>query len=158
MAKRGGDGKDEGRKGGDDSYNGWMFLRDFSSGVFSLLNSGKVFPAFGLLLLAIAGMVLWRMPESELAGLVRGLFAVIRSSTGFLFACLVVTNLGWLWLLRRTKRIYQDEIDRLSDVRKQLMLGQDRSKFLTAHTTSNGTQKESYVLPPGATQPKKQRT
>lgn len=128
-----------------------------SPAIFSLLNSGKVFPAFGLMLLAIAGMVLVRMPESELAGLVREFFIVIRSSTGFLGACLVVTNLGWLWLLRRTKRIYQDEIDRLSEVRKALMLGQDKSTFLSAHTTSNGTQKESYVLPPGASHPNKQR-
>ncbi|MBU0917934.1 MAG: hypothetical protein KKD97_16450 [Gammaproteobacteria bacterium] len=158
MPKRGADAKSDGRKGGDDAYNVWMFFRDFFSGVFSLLNSGKVFPAFGLLLLSIAGMVLWRMPESELAGIVRDLFAVIRSSTGVLMACLLASNIGWLWLLRRTKRIYQDEIDRLSEVRKQLMLGQDKSKFLTAHSTSNGRQKESYMIPARATQPNKQRT
>ncbi len=159
MPKREEETKPKGSKASGASYGFWGFARDFFSGVFSLLNSGKVFPAFGLLLLVIMGIVVWRLPETELAGLVREFFALLRSSFGFAMSALVATNFGWLWLLRRQKEIYQGEIDRLSDLRSKLLLGENSSEFtpLKELHTSNGAQRESYVLPDATVPPKRKK-
>ena len=159
MPKREEETKSRGGKASGASIGFWSFARDIANGVFSLLNSGKVFPAFGLLLLLIMGLVVWRLPDTELAGLVREFFALLRSSFGFAMSALVATNLGWLWLLRRQKEIYQGEIDRLSDLRSKLLLGENSNDFtpLKELHTSNGAQRESYVLPDASAPPKRKK-
>lgn len=159
MPKREEETKPKGSKAPGASYGFWTFARDFSSGVFSLLNSGKVFPAFGLLLLVIMGVVVWRLPETALAGLVGEFFALLRSSFGFAMSALVATNLGWLWLLRRQREIYQGEIDRLSDLRSRLLLGENSNEFIPLKElhTSSGAQRESYVLPSTSIPPKRKK-
>ena len=149
MPKREEETKPKNGKSRGVSYGFWGFARDFSSGVFSLLNSGKVFPAFGLLLLVLMGFIAWRIPDTELAGLVREFFQLLRSSFGFAMSALIVTNVGWLWLIRRQREIYQSEINRLSDLRSKLLLGEKSSDFtpIKELDTSNGAQRESYVMP-----------
>ncbi|RVU47054.1 hypothetical protein [Rubrivivax rivuli] len=159
MPKREEETKPKTAKSPGASYGFWGFARDFSSGVFSLLNSGKVFPAFGLLLLVLMGLIAWRVPDTELAGLIREFFQLLRSSFGFAMGALIVTNVGWLWLIRRQREIYQSEITRLSDLRSKLLLGDKSSDFTPIKElhTSNGTQRESYVMPDSVTPSKRKK-
>ena len=159
MPKRDEETKAKSGKAASDTYGGWSFARDFSSGLFALLNSGKVFPAFGLLLLAIMGIIAWRIPETELGGLVRDFLFLLRSSFGFAVTALIVTNIGWAWLIRRQREIYQAEINRLSDLRSKLLLGESKGEFtpLRELHTSNGHQREAYFVPEGLSPQKRKR-
>ena len=142
------------------AYGRWDFARDFSNGLFGLLNSGKVFPAFGLLILCIVGLVAYRLPEAELGVVARELLEVLRSSFGFAIAGLIATNLVWAWLLRRMHGIYQAEIDRLADLRAELMREKNSGREfipIKEHRTSNGTHQEKYVLPEHSPTPKRKK-
>lgn len=138
--------KNAGRKG-QSTYGGWDFARDFAGGVFGLLNNGRIFPAFGLLILSLMGLVAWRLPEAELAGLVRDFFFVLRSSFGVMLALFVGSNLMWFWLSNRQKRIYENEIGRLSEIRSRLLHKGADIVQIKDHRSSNGEQKEGYILP-----------
>lgn len=131
---------------GPSPYGCWHFLRDFSNGVFSLLNSGKIYPTFGLLIIILAGIIAWRVPESEIAGLVSEFFSLFKETFSLLFL-LVISNAGWMYLMRKLRSIYQAEIDRLAEVRNELLRGKDNIKPLTVHHTSSGDQRESYIVP-----------
>lgn len=128
-------------------YGGWDFGRDFFSGVFGLLNSGRIFPAFGVLILALMGLVVWRLPESELASLAREFFGVLRSSFGLAMSLLVASNLMWAWLFKRQKRIYENEIDRLVEIRSELLHQGSNIIPIKNHRSSDGEQIEGYILP-----------
>lgn len=129
------------------TYGGWEFARDFSSGVFGLLNTGRVFPAFGLLILVLMGLVVWRLPETELALVVKDFLNLLRSSVALAFVLLVTSNLTWFILFRKQKRIYENEINRLADIRSNLLhLGHERVQ-IDDHRSSDGVQAESYIFP-----------
>lgn len=128
-------------------YGGWDFGRDFFNGIFGLLNSGRIYPAFGLLILVMMMLVVWRLPESELAGLVREFFGVLRSSFGFSISLFVASNVMWSWLFKRQKRIYENEIDRLVDFRKQLLHKETAIISIKNHRSSDDEQTESYIFP-----------
>jgi len=128
-------------------YGGWHFARDFSAGIFGLLNTGRIFPVFGLLLLVIAGLVVWRLPESDIVYVIDSFFNVLRSSSAFAISLLALSNIAWFILFRKQKNIYENEINRLADIRSDLFhLGSDQV-FIKNHRTSNGSQAESYILP-----------
>ncbi len=128
-------------------YGGWEFARDFSAGIFGLLNTGRIFPAFGLLLLVIFGLIVWRLPDTDLAFVIGDFFDVLRSSTALAFGLFASSNVVWLVLFRKQKRIYENEINRLSDIRRDLFhLGNDQV-LIEKHRTSNGSHVESYILP-----------
>lgn len=130
-----------------EKYGGWNFARDFSAGIFGLLNTGRVFPAFGLLLLGIMGLVVWKLPESDLAHVVDGFFNVLRSSFALAFSLLVLSNIVWFILFMKQKRIYENEINRLSDIRSDLFHLGGNQVLIKNHRTSNGSPPESYILP-----------
>lgn len=136
-------------------YGGWHFARDFFSGIFGLFNTGRAFPAFGLLLLAITGLIVWRLPESDIAHVIESFFALLQSTTALVFGLLVLTNIVWFVLSRKQKRIYENEINRLSNIRSDLFhLGHDQV-LIKNHRTSTGSQAESYILPnPSGSKPK----
>lgn len=134
-----------------ETYGGWHFARDFSSGLFGLLNSGRVFPAFGLLILVLMGLLLWRLPEASLVPVIDGFFGVLRSSFALVLCLLLSSNAVWFVLFRKQKRIYENEISRLSNIRSDLLhLGNNQVR-IENHRSSEGGQAESYLFPdPGA--------
>lgn len=138
-----------------EQYGGWHFARDFSAGFFGLVNTGRIFPAFGLLLLAIMGLIVWRLPETDLAHVIESFFDVLRSSVALAIGLLVITNIVWFILFMKQKRIYENEINRLSDIRSELFhLGSDQV-LIKNHRTSTGSQVESYIVAnPGDRKPK----
>lgn len=130
-----------------ETYGGWHFARDFSAGFFGLVNSGRVFPAFGLLLLVIMGLIVWRLPEAELAPVIKNFFDLLRGSVSLAIVLLLLTNFGWFFLLRRQKTIYENEIKRLSDIRKDLLHLGSSQVLIENHRTSTGAQSETYLFP-----------
>lgn len=130
----------------DKAYGGWHFARDFSNNLFGLLNTGRVFPAFGLLLVMIIGLVMWRLPDSELAPLIRDLIAWLGGSSGFPWVLVIVTNLFWVILCAEQRMLYRQEIKRLAALRSELMHG-DHLTLIKKHRSSDGEQDESYFLP-----------
>lgn len=137
------------------TYGGWHFARDFSSGCFSLLNSGKVYPCFGLLVLCLMGIVAWRLPDTHLAHIVQEFLDTLRSSFGLMAGAFVVSNIGWAWLHKRQRVMYGSEIERLANLRDSLMHKQDDLQKLEMRDTSTGEQKETYIVPSRAAREKK---
>lgn len=130
-----------------ETYGGWHFARDFSTGVFGLLNTGRVFPAFGLLILVLMGLIIWKLPESDVAAALSGFFEFLRSSFTFAITLLVSSNTVWYLLYKKQKRLYEAETKRLSDGRSELLhLGSDQV-IIVNHRSSEGAQAESYILP-----------
>lgn len=132
--------------GADKDYGGWHFARDFFTHLFGLLNTGRVFPALGLLLVMIVGLVVWRLPDSELAPLIRDLIAWLGGSSGFAWVLVMITNLFWVILFAEQKKLYRQEIKRLAALRSELMHG-DNLTLIKKHRSSDGEQHESYFLP-----------
>lgn len=132
---------------GSSPYNWPRVAHRVVDGFIELVNNNKIYPAFGLLLLIIATIIVVRIPQSDLAEVIKtGLTALSLTTPGLLFA-LIFSNLGWFYLLRRMKSIYGDEIDRLAAQRKVLMHGP--STKIQNHRSSEGECSESYLIPNG---------
>lgn len=129
------------------AYGGWDFARDFSNGLFGLFNTGRIFPAFGVLLFMIMALVLYRIPDSDLAGVIEGFFSFLQSSTALAYFLFFASNVGWLRLHKRQERLYQAEIDRMAAIRKELMHGGESKTLIQQHRSSDGEQSEGYLLP-----------
>lgn len=140
--------KNKKKKNKASEYNGWRVLLAFINGIFELINSHKVYPAFGLLILSIFGLIVWRLPTTELAEIVKILINEFVVNKGGLIGLLVLTNLGWAYLLKRMNKIYSAEIDRLAKIRSKLM-HDSSSKKIDKHRSSNEECDEHYIIPNG---------
>lgn len=149
MATKKSKGKPKASKSGarasESEYNGWRVLAIFIEGIFDLINSRQVYPAFGLVLLSIVGIVVWRLPESDLAEITKLVVGEIFGGTGGLLALLVVTNAGWAYLTKRLHSMYTHEIERLANIRKELMHG-PIGKIAT-HRSSDDDCEKSFMMP-----------
>jgi len=129
----------------DSEYTGWRVAAMVVDGIFGLFNSNKVYPAFGVIILILVGLVLWRLPETELANLLREFLSLLGQSWGVVFATLILTNATWFLLFRKMRALYQQEIDRLAAIRKELM--HDGLKTIAGHRSSNEAENATYILP-----------
>lgn len=136
-------------KSAEPEYNKWRFLTEFFGGVFSLINSGKIYPLAALAVLGLVAFVAWQMPEADLGEAVLRLVSLLASSTALSWVLIVLTNVGWIYLLRRSRRTDQGEIDRLADLRKELMHGRELGHLtpIEQHRSSEGLVVEEYLLP-----------
>ncbi len=127
-------------------YNIWRVLVVFIEGIFNLFNTNKIYPAFGLLLIYIMGLIVWRLPNEDLADIIKILVNEFIVNKGSLIAIIIITNFGWAYLLKRTTKLYQNEIDRLSNIRSKL-LHKSEDKSIIKHRSSEEDCKESYIIP-----------
>lgn len=130
-----------------DSYSPWRVLSEFIGHVFALVNSGRIFPAFGLVILVLAAIVLIRLPEAQIAPLIEHFFKFLSSSTALALGLLLVSNIAWIMLFRAKKKMYENEIVRLAAIRSELMHIGVEQVVIKTHQTSNGKQTESYIIP-----------
>lgn len=128
------------------AYNGWMFARDVARHLFTLLNTGKAYPAFFLLLIGVLGIIAWRLPPDQIAPVVVDFLATIRGSVGLAVSAFVMSNFGWAWLFARMRRIYTDEIDRLAEKRRELIHGDIQSK-VENHRSSEDVKQATHIFP-----------
>jgi hypothetical protein len=138
-------------------YGGWNFAKDFSKGIFQLLNSGKIYPAFGLVILVIIGIVAFRLPEAHLATTVSEFFSTLQSLFGLSLGALVASNLGWAWLFRRQTKLLEDEIERISIMRSELLHTPNRIQ-ITNHRSSDSPVTEAHILPEALAKPKNDKS
>ena len=136
-------------KSAEPAYNIWRFLTQFFGGVFSLINSGKIYPLVALAVLGLVAFVAWEMPEADLGEAVLRLVELLTSSSALCWSLLFITNLGWIYLLRQSRRTDQDEINRLANLRKELMYGRESGHLtpIEQHRSSEGLVVEEYLLP-----------
>jgi hypothetical protein len=130
----------------DLEYNGWMFSRDFSNGIFNLINSGKIFPAFGLLLILIGLLIVWRAPPSGITIIINDAYKFLYGGYFLVLILLVVSNVFWFILNKKQRELYDKEILRLSSIRSDL-LHKGNPPILETHRSSDGEQLENYLLP-----------
>lgn len=135
-------------------YTGWMFARDFSKGIFALLNSGKIYPAFGLLLVGLIGIAEWRLPPSQLPNVIHDLLATVRSSFGVVFALLLISNFCWAWLHARQRRLYDQEVARLAEIRRELIHNKDIVQ-IENHRSSEDVTHKTHIFPASTKGPSK---
>lgn len=102
---------------------------------------------FFLLLLAIMGLVVWRIPESDMGGFAMELFLMLRSSFAFMAFVCAVTNIGWFVIYRKQKKLYEAEISRLVADRKELLHHGVNLIPIKVHRSSDGEQVEGYIFP-----------
>jgi hypothetical protein len=133
---------------GESEYSVWRVIAIFIEGIFGLINTNKIYPAFGLMLIWLAGMIVWRLPESELAPLIRLSIETMGSTTGGMFGMLIVTNVTWTFLFRQSRSVYKCEIDRLASIRMELLQGD--STHIKQHQSSASGVKETYIVPAAA--------
>lgn len=128
------------------AYNGWRVLFLFIEGVFNLINNNKIYPVFGLLLISFLALIVWRLPDTDLGNIITILVNEVIVGKSGLISIIIFTNLGWLYLLKRMRGVYQQEIDRLASIRSDLMHGTDKSK-IESHRSTKGSCEESYIVP-----------
>ncbi|WP_179953478.1 hypothetical protein [Desulfobotulus mexicanus] len=124
----------------------WRFLTVLVDKFSNLINNNKILPLSGLVVLLIMASIIWRLPETELAEIIRLLINEFITGKGGLIFLLVATNAGWFYLLKRSREIDQREIDRLSAIRSELM-HKDQKTTIKKHRSTNGACEESYILP-----------
>jgi len=129
----------------DKDYGKWHLFRDLANHIFGLLNTGNIFPLLFLTVLVCMGLIVWRLPESELAPLIRDLIAWMGSATALAWAVVIVSNLAWFHVHRARKELDRAEIARLTEQRSQLMHGENL-KLIKVHRTSDGEHAETYLM------------
>lgn len=127
-------------------YNVWRVLYVLVEGILNLINNNKIYPAFGLFILSIICLIIWRLPETDLADIIKLLInEVIVGKSGLIFI-IIFTNFGWVYVFNRMKVIYGHEIDRLASLRSELMHRPERNN-IEEHRSTNGDCEESYMVP-----------
>lgn len=91
--------------------NGWDVLHACVEGLFYLINSAKIYPAFGLLAVALMGMLIWKLPRTEVASILKIILNEFLVGKGMLLVILLITNLLWAYINRREKNIYARNIE-----------------------------------------------
>jgi len=129
--------------------NAWSFLITIAKGCFKLFNNNKIYPVFGFLLIGLVGLIIWRLPEKELASAILIILNEFVVNKGGLIVLLLASNFGWIYLLGSQRKMYLSEIDRLTKIRSELMhiKGNGQGTHIEAHRSSSDDCEESYVIP-----------
>lgn len=130
---------------GTQKHTGWSVAAMLVEGCFGLVNTNKIFPLFGLLFVLLAGLIVWKLPGDELAVVIKLCFETFATSWTAMLVLLIATNVGWFTLLCKQRVVYMNEIDRLSDVKKELLHSDNPVK--TDHVSSESAITETYILP-----------
>lgn len=134
------------KKESNNQPNIWAFGIEVFKLIFQLFNNGVIFPIFGLVLVFSFLLIVYKIPNSEVAGLIK--FLVEKYLTGNSAAylmMLILTNIGWPVVFIMMRNVYKGEIDRLTNVRSELMHLEERRK-INDHRSSKGDVVEKYVF------------
>ena len=133
------------------STNIWDVLLSIVNNIFALLNNGKIFPAILLAIIVAFLKIIFSMSNEELTSCVVSFLAsdeTILVGIG-LFALFIISNGIWIVLYRNKKKLYLEEIQRLTQNRSELLHGRERSDspLLNTHTSTTQIGNESYIFP-----------
>lgn len=105
------------------STNIWDVLLSIVNNIFALLNNGKIFPAILLAIIIAFLKIIFSMSNEELTSCVVSFLAsdeTILVGIG-LFALFIISNGIWIVLYRNKKKLYLEEIQRLTQYRSELL-------------------------------------
>lgn len=133
------------------STNVWDVLLSIVNNIFALLNNGKIFPAILLAIIIAFLKIIFSMSNEELTSCVvsfLGSDETILVGIG-LFALFIISNGIWIVLYRNKKKLYLEEIRRLTQYRSELLHSRERldSPLLNTHTSTTQIGNESYIFP-----------
>ena len=119
--------------------------------MFKLFNNNKHYPVLISFCLIIIGLIVWKLPATDLAKILTLVINNFAAEKGGLIFWLLTTNIGWFYISRRVKKNYEKEIERLSKIRSELMhsnklLEQGKTPIIN-HRSSNDECDEQYILP-----------
>lgn len=130
--------------------NGWTFATAVFTGLLQLANSNRIYPFFMMIIVVISALIIIKLPGAELAQILNRLLDVLTGSKGLLWGWLISTNLMWFVLLRKLRSIYLAEIERLAQVRNELLVsngGSDDKLLISKHRSSEDA--KPCLLVPG---------
>jgi len=137
--------------------NAWTFLIVLTKAFFQLINNNKIYPLVLLIFTLVVALVVWKIPDTELANIVQLLLEKQLSGINATLAILLFfTNIMWIYLLKRLRSIYTDEIDRLASQRSKLFHGDSDDggsgsaggkPAIEKHRSSADKCGEKYILP-----------
>ena len=113
-------GRKPGKKPGES--NSADVAMHFIDAVYNLLNTGNIVGVFLLGLIALIGSIMWRLPDEQLGPIVIG-FGGFLYGERFYLLVMAVALIYCIHLKRKMDTLYKDEIQRLTDVRKDLIHG-----------------------------------
>ncbi|ASQ90113.1 hypothetical protein CHL67_03490 [Prosthecochloris sp. GSB1] len=97
------------------------------------------------------------MPDSDWGEVIKILVNQVFVDNWVLIFLLFISNLFWAVLFKKMKGLYQSEIDRLSEIRSELMHKKNLVS-IDEHRSSEGDCEEQYVLPPNRQSPDASKT
>jgi len=115
-------------------------------GGLNLINNNRIYPLFGVLALCIAALIVWKLPASTLGTILTTLVNEFIVNKGGLIAMIIISNMAWLYMFNRMRRLYSDEIKRLSEIRSDLMHNNTTHK-IEKHRSTNDECKETHIFP-----------
>jgi len=113
-------------------------------GILNLINTNRIYPLFGVLILFLIGLIVWKLPESDLGNILTVLVNEFVVDKGGMIAIILISNILWWYIFNRMRSLYKDEIDRLANIRSHLMHDNDK---IEDHRSTNDECKETHILP-----------
>ncbi len=117
--------------------------------IFDAFRDGHAYPAITMAVLGLLAWVAYLMPDEALGETVIFVVHQAAGSWGGLVLLLISTNLGWAYIHARRKRLDGEEIDRLTEQRKELLHGGGSDALIREHRTSETSDAEEHYALPG---------
>lgn len=133
-------------------WNGWRVLALLIKRLFDLLENGMIYPALVIVLVGFMAFVAFLAPEESIGLAVNRFTEWLFSSTGAWAVLFTVSNIAWVYLYRRMKKNYKDELDRVGRVRSELLHNPARMPIKN-HRSTEEPGNEVYLEPGKSTKP-----
>lgn len=126
--------------------NGWDALIAIADRIFALINNGIIIPVFGLFILIIIFLIVYKLPENELSGILMAFINITLKDKVSLYVMLAASNIAWFFIYKRSRSTHIKEIERLSKIRSEL-LHKTNGGAIKRHRSSDGDVDPSFLLP-----------
>lgn len=128
------------KKGSESNKNVWDILE-------ILINKGAIFTLSLLIFSAFVLITAWRIPPEDLSKFWVFIGQVSKTHWAISTALLLASNLGWWLVHKKTKKLYKQEIKRLTKLRHDLMHGENIT-IIKHHVSSNDGEEKVTMLTP----------
>ncbi len=100
--------------------------------IIAAINRGQL-PLLGII--GIAALIIWRMPDTEVAGLARDLLVALKHGEGFAYVVEVATLLGWYAHSKFMRREFSQEFRRIGKEKSDIQSRAAGTKFKSSDRT-----------------------
>lgn len=127
------------KKGSESNKNVWDILE-------ILINKGAIFTLSLLIFSAFVLISAWRVPAEDLSSFWVYVGQISKTHWAISTAILLVSNLGWWLVHKKMKKLYKEEIKRLTQLRHDLMHGKNIT--IIEHVSSEDGKDKVTMLTP----------